>query len=460
MIALRKCRAPLLLALILSACTHNYARRSPASLVESKPVVTSIYLQANEPEPSSRPVQVFPIEPAVKAKPAAKNAAASDRLKAVTAPPRIDPAFAEVSKADLDKAQAAARREFSRHWHIIAKRSRHARQRILAALNTLRAPQFLQIIPVVESAYNPYALSSSGALGLWQLMPQTGLSLGLHAEKKADGRRSIERSTKAAIRYIQKLYSQFDHNWALTLAAYNYGPNALSRRLSVTPWDYSDGLDNLPAPYVTRAYVKQIIGLASLLHTGELSFPEPVATRTLVLHPPVDISRLAKAANLDEMEIFRYTPSLNQAQYLHESVTIHVPASSFALLQKKISQAGPEYVQVKISKGDSLWGIARKYHTSVAHLKRLNPDMGELLRIGRKLKVPTGHLAVAVATPNPLLSKGLRIRYKIRPGDSLWQIASRFGTTVKAIARSNQIKMGALIHPGDTLWILARTIPS
>jgi membrane-bound lytic murein transglycosylase D len=117
-------------------------------------------------------------------------------------------------------------------------------------------------------------------------------------------------------------------------------------------------------------------------------------------------------------------------------------------------------VYATIQSGDSLWTLARRHHTSVNHLRSLNPGLGDLLRIGKQMKVPANQLARANPLPNPLLSQGRRIRYKVRSGDSLWVIAQRFGTTTRDIARSNQISQTALIRPGDTLWIIARIRPS
>lgn len=89
-------------------------------------------------------------------------------------------------------------------------------------------------------------------------------------------------------------------------------------------------------------------------------------------------------------------------------------------------------------------------------LKTLNANTGKYLSIGRKLKVPANRSARVEAVTNPLLASGNRIRYRVRPGDSLWLIARRFGTTPRAIARQNQLSVKATIRPGDTLWVHAR----
>lgn len=368
---------------------------------------------------------------------------------------KLDPLLQEINPDDLVKARTLAKRNFLRSWNTIAIRSRYVRYRLLESLKQEEMPVSLQVMPIVESCYNPYAFSKAGATGLWQLMPGTARELGLHPSNGRDGRRNVEHSTQAAIEYLSMLYDRF-HSWPLSIAAYNMGPNGLERRLKKSPWKNSDGLDNMPIPMSTRIYVKRIIGLAALLDKGEFSLPEPVETKVLLLQPPVDVIRLVEIADMEKEEIFRFNPSLNQAQYMKRPVSIHVPVSKYSQLKAKMKLAGPKYHQLTIREGDSLWKIARAINTSIDNLRQLNPGVVTKLSIGQKLKVPANKVAQASPSPNPLLPSGRRIRYKVRSGDSLWRIAHRFGTTPKAIARSNQLSLKTLIRSGDTLWILAR----
>jgi len=369
--------------------------------------------------------------------------------------PPADPLLADLNPEDLALVQAMAKAQYLDRWDAVSERSRFLRQRLLNGLEQANAPHSLQVIPIVESTYNPYALSRSGAMGLWQLMPRTARGLGIEPRRDVDGRRHVETSTKAAAAYLIELYNRFG-NWPLALAAYNMGPNALASRLKQTPWLMQDGLEKMPAPEGTRVYVQHILGLAALMHLRTLSLPEPEVMRQLVLQAPIDIQQLALAAGMEKDRIFHFNPGLNQAQYLHGSITIEVPESKYEALLAGAEAAKPKYVQVEVKKGDSLWSIARKHHISIATLKQLNGKIGKTLSIGQKLKVPANQLALAKATANPMLSAGNRILYKVRPGDSLWVIARRFGTTPQAIARHNQLSVKTTIRPGDTLWVHAR----
>jgi len=371
----------------------------------------------------------------------------------------IEPLLEGISEEDISRAKKMARLIYQRRWKIIEQRSRFVRSRLLKTLDSMHAPTSLQVIPVVESAYNPYALSHTGAVGLWQLMPATAHSLGVHSGRHIDGRRDIAQSTTGAVRYLQTLHQRFD-SWPLAIAAYNIGPNALARRLKKQPWTQADSLDCMPIPAATRRYVQHIIGLIALLQDHSFSFPKPYKTRALALNAPVDIDLLAQISGMAENDIFRFNPCLNRAQYLHQTITIHVPESRYNMIRSKLALAGPKFINIRVHKGDSLWRIARNNHTSIATLKYINKTIGKYLHVGQRLKIPANHTTRASISANPLIPTNRRIRYLVRSGDSLWRIANRFGTTPKAIARSNRISIKRMIRAGDTLWVYARERPS
>ena len=358
--------------------------------------------------------------------------------------------------SDIARAQAVAKRVYVRRWHKVAKRSRYVRSRIQTVFKRMHAPDALQLLPIVESGYNPYAFSSAGAMGLWQLMPGTARYLGMKRSEDINSRRNVVRSTENALQYLQALKKQF-HYWPLALAAYHCGPANVARRLRHRPWKPSDGLRRLPAPTITRLYVKQIIGLVSLYQSRSIVFPHPIATRQITLQGPVDLHLLSKAAGLSRTELFRFNPGLNHSLYLHGRFTLHVPEASADDLLAMMDNAVPKHIHIRIHRGDSLWTLARKYGTSVHYLRTINRHhLGKYLHPGRTLLVPARRFARAAPPPNPLLSRGRRILYKVRHGDNLWNIARKFGTTTKAIARANSLHDASSLHPGDRLWILAQ----
>ena len=366
-----------------------------------------------------------------------------------------DPFLQGLLPQDIARAQASAKKHILPHWSRIMKRSTFVRQRLIDTLVSMHAPLSLQLIPIVESGYQPYALSRTGAMGLWQLMPGTAKHLGIKKNRYIDGRRNVEKSTRAAVTYLQTQYKRFG-NWPLAFAAYNMGPYGLAKRLKKTAWTLDNGLENMPVPIETRNYVRQIIGLTALFNMQTISFPDPIPTQVMTLHAPVDLKQLANSSKLPKSLLFRINPGLHYSQYLRHDITIHAPKESLLSLQKQQDFHRPKYIKVKVRSGDSLWKLAHQHHTNVTHLHKLNPKLPRTLKIGMPITVPAYSFARATATSNPLLSQGRRIRYKVHKGDSLWSISRRFGTSTHAISRANQLSKNAIIRPGDRLWILAR----
>ena len=384
---------------------------------------------------------------------AALGAENASRLDKQTVAP--NPLLEGLPQSDLDRVQEQATRIYSKHWDSVSERSRYVRARISPILKDMHAPQQLEVVPVAESGYNPYAFSRVGATGLWQVMPGTARVLGMKAPRGYDARRHIESSTRGGVQYLLDMHEMFG-NWPVALAAYHRGPGSMKKRLRRHPWKPSDGLDHLPVPLVTRTYVRGILGLSMLVESGTWQFPEPWETHQVVLDGPLDVNQLAKAADIERDDIYRFNPGLNHSQYLHNEITLHVPEEMIQPLLANAGEAAPKYVSARIKNGDSLWLLARRYHTSVHDLRRLNPNLKSVLQPGQTLLVPANRLKSASPPLNPLLAQGRRIHYRVRSGDNLWNIAKRFGTTPSAIARANSIRQHKTLHPGDRLWVLAR----
>jgi len=365
----------------------------------------------------------------------------------------VDPILAELSAQDIAIAKKLAWQRYHRGWHTVGARSVLVRDRITTILKQMQAPLSLQLLPVTESTYNPYALSSAGATGLWQLMPRTARLLGIKSDQAIDGRRSVEISTRTAVQYLLQLHQQFN-NWPLAFAAYNFGPYALEQRLKRRPWKPDDGLASMPVPSSTRLYIQHIIGLIALHNSKKLLFPKPVKTVAMELNRPVDLKRLAVRTGRSETHLFQYNPGLRHSQYEKLlPISIHVPVVDYDQLIHHKAGAAPEFIQYKIKQGDTLWQIARTTHCQVALLKRLNPRYARTLSIGRMLKIPAGRYGLTTSSANPLVPDRKHVRYTVRSGDSLWNIARRFGTTTKAIERYNGLNRNATIRAGDTLLI-------
>jgi len=428
--------------LFLSACSTALHSKNPAAPTNAVVMQTPSNFQANSDGSIHYPDQNM-----------------TPSLPNDVAKQAINPLLEDLSSRDLARVQAEAKRMYAKHWKNVSERSRYVRARVLPIIEQMHAPQQLQVVPVAESGYNPYAFSSAGATGLWQVMPGTARVLGMKAPAGYDSRRHVETSTRGGVQYLLDMHAIFG-NWPTAFAAYHRGPGSMKKRLRRHPWQPKDGLDSMPVPLVTRTYVRGILGLSILLQRNVWQFPEAWETHKVTLDGPLDVNLLAKAAGISRNEIYRFNPGLNHSQYLKHQVTLHVPESMIEPLLSSVGQAAPAYVLTRVRRGDSLWRLAHRHHTSVHDLKRINPGIGKLLHPGQHINVPSRGLNSAHPPLNPLLAQGRRIHYRVRSGDSLWRIAKRFGSTPAAIARANSIRRSKTLHPGDRLWVLARARPS
>ena len=148
---------------------------------------------------------------------------------------------------------------------------------ILAKLEERNMPGELALLPMIESSYNPTAVSKTGATGIWQIASVTAKRYGLTKSKKLDERKNIEAATQVALNYLQFLHEEFDGDWYLALAAYNAGEGRVKRAIRSNlaknkPIDFW----YLPLPKETKNFVPKLLALANLVrhanfHEGEIS---------------------------------------------------------------------------------------------------------------------------------------------------------------------------------------------
>jgi membrane-bound lytic murein transglycosylase D len=190
---------------------------------------------------------------------------------------------------------------------------------IVEGLEQQNLPAELALLPIIESAYNPVAVSSQNAVGLWQFMPATARDFGLELTPSYDGRRDIIASTQAAMKYLTRLHKQFDHDWLLALAAYNAGEGTVSRLIEANrrrglPTDYW----HLSLPHETQEYVPRLLALSMLVGapTGYGVNLQPISNEPyfmmVKLRHPVDLTQIARTSGITEKELERLNPA-----YIH-----------------------------------------------------------------------------------------------------------------------------------------------
>ncbi len=308
-----------------------------------------------------------------------------------------------LSADDLTMLEKRAVKNFpERHWQVVANNAVFVHRRVVDVLHDMGAPIALQMVPAVESKYNPYAVSARGAAGLWQFMPTTARAMGLKCNTKSNDLRHVEKSTRAATQYLQRLQQRFIY-WPLALAAYNCGPARLAKFLRKQGgWKPSDGLNALPAPKASKAYVKNILSLAYAQHQGLRTFPKSKPIQR-VQQQGLDVRQLGKDLHIPFETILRLNPELERIRYAkNTTLTLCLPqlAPWDRVVSSKTTKPIMKARYIRVKSGDSWWRIARRYDVQLQKLRLANPTVGKVIQPKQRLKLPN---KAAFDRMNPLL---------------------------------------------------------
>ncbi|MFC6478793.1 transglycosylase SLT domain-containing protein [Pseudomonas asuensis] len=238
---------------------------------------------------------------------------------------------------------------------------------IVEGLEEHNLPAELALLPIIESAYNPVAVSNQKAVGLWQFMPATARDFGLELTPSYDGRRDIIASTQAAMKYLTRLHKQFDNDWLLALAAYNAGEGTVSRSIEANrrkglPTDYW----HLNLPRETQAYVPRLLALSMLVGTpaGYGIDLKPVANEpyfmAVELRHPVDLTQIALTSGITEKELQRLNPAYIRGNTVGGPGHLLVPISKKHLLMAGLDALG------KVGEGGAHHSALQLEQTAVA----------------------------------------------------------------------------------------------
>ena len=259
-------------------------------------------------------------------------------------------------------------------------------------------PLCLEYLPVIESSYNIKAVSKSGAVGLWQFM-ENSISGFLTKNSWIDERKDPWLSTEAAIKKLKENYTYFG-DWALALAAYNMGLGGLSRIIKNTGcktfWELANG------GYLkteTTHYVPKFLAIADLITNAEyygLNLPaynpeKSYQTDTIELKFQVSLEQLAQASKVSVKTLQTLNPGLlySVTPYTN-SYNLRVLTSDKEKIQTALSTLKPLDANIyTVVKGDTLWGISRRYGLTVENLCIANNiKENQILRIGTRLVLP------------------------------------------------------------------------
>ncbi|MCZ6804059.1 MAG: LysM peptidoglycan-binding domain-containing protein [Proteobacteria bacterium] len=347
---------------------------------------------------------------------------------------------------------------------------------IIAKLKERDMPLDLALLPIVESAYQPFAYSPSRASGIWQFIPSTGKRYGLKQNWWYDGRRDIIAATDAALDYLEMLYKRFNGNWFHALAAYNVGEGRVERaiRKNKKAGKKTD-FWSLRLPRETRAYVPSLLAIAEVLKNNakyNISFnaiPNKPHFESIDIGSQIDLATVSRLSGLSIDDIYTLNPGFNRwATDPKGPHRLLIPVDQAEDFKQKLSVLpASERITWKkhvIRKGESLGIIANRYLTSIAALKAMNQLRGNTIRAGHTLLIPTAKKSIKfyALSADARKFKGLkttgdgkRYIYTVKRGDNLWDIGRYYGISVNQLTRWNGISRKSLLKPRQklTVWV-------
>jgi membrane-bound lytic murein transglycosylase D len=331
-------------------------------------------------------------------------------------------------------------------------------------------PMEVALLPVIESAFTPKAMSRAKASGIWQFIPSTGKSYGLTQDWWRDNRNDVIAATDAALSYLQRLHGMFG-NWELALAAYNCGEGCVGRAIAFNqkrglPTDFM----SLRLPPETRNYVPKLIAVKNIVLSPATygieigSIPDSPYFATVEAPSRIDVKLAARLAEMDEQEFVALNPAHNKPVAVSSPAGVNklvLPVEKVAVFEANLEAYDKPLVSwttYAAKRGESLDAIAKRHGLTPAELRAANDtakiDKKGRLRAAGPVMVPIrAGAAVAKAAPvaQPAAAAQAKAQaktYVVRSGDTLYAIAQRFHTGVDALLALNKLAANAVIQPG------------
>ena len=376
-----------------------------------------------------------------------------------------------------NKRVLAQRSWYARHPSYldrVAKRAEPFLHYIVQELEANDMPIEMALLPIVESAFDPFAYSHGRASGMWQFVPGTGKRFGMKQNWWYDGRRDVIASTQGAIKYLKYLHKYFDGDWMLALAAYNSGEGRVKRAMKHNarknkPTDFW----SLNLPKETRAYVPKLLALADIVKRPEAfdlklyEINNSQVISTVDIKSQLDLAKAAHLADLSLAEFQRLNPGFNRwatdPDGPHYLVIPTAKVESFETELAKLSDKDRlSWQRYKIKNGDSLIRIAKKFHTTPELIRKVNSIKGNNIRAGKHLLIPVSAQALDdyILSQEQRLTKtqqrkrsGIKSYHTVKSGDTLWDISRLYNVSTRSIAKWNGMAPRDYIKPGQKLVI-------
>lgn len=455
--------------------------------------------------PSAPTVALPDLAPVTAAKPAARPQAATPTAKTAPAAATTEAALSAITTAtaatapvvylsapadiwerirrgyampDLDNDLVRDREQWyaTRPDYIqrMTERSERYLFHIVEEIERRNMPMELALLPFIESAFNPQAVSSVKAAGMWQFMPATGQSFDLKQNVFRDDRRDVLASTRAALDYLQQLYNRFG-DWHLALAAYNWGQGNVNRAITRNqkaglPTAYTD----LTMPLETRQYVPKLQAVKNIVARPEAFSAQlpPIGNRpffdTITLQRDMDVVVIASLAGVSEKDFRALNPSIKQPVVMASGTpNILLPWDNAVDFQRQLqSHKGPlaSWTAWVVPSTMTAAQAAERVGMNESELRSVNnipPRM--LVRAGSSLLVPrSAHRDADV--PEHVADNGQlslqpeiilkRTTVKARKGENLARLASRYGVSAVSAAGWNKLAVNARLKPGQRVTLM------
>lgn len=340
----------------------------------------------------------------------------------------------------------------------LAERARPYLYHIVEEVQRRDMPMEIALLPMIESAFVPTALSRSAASGIWQFIPSTGSHYGLRQDTWYDGRRDFTAATSAALDYLGKLYLDFG-DWQLALAAYNCGEGCIARAIQKNvqqglPTDYA----SLSLPNETRHYVPKLLAIRNLIRDPAQygiaidTLPNQPYFNQVTVHASMDLHSAARLADMSSDEFMALNAAFPRKLIRSDTpVNLLVPVDKADTFQRNLETGNWDSWQpYAAQKGERPEAIAKRFGIGVDRLLEHNPVS---LKRGKLVRAQTILVPVVRRTPEaqpPGNSATGADRHVVQRGETLFGIARRHGLSVAQLTQANP-QLDGRIQPGQVI---------
>ena len=345
-----------------------------------------------------------------------------------------------------------------KHFNELIANGEYYLYEVLEELDRYRLPPEYALLPYIESNYDPFSISSSGAVGLWQLMPTTGRIYDLEKSWWVEERHDPILSTKAAIKYIAYLYNRFDKDPILTLIAYHAGPTFLEKQIkSLERRGLNPSISNLKLSRESYNYVPKFLAIHQIIRkpyeygVSLPRFPNEKVIKKIDLSGQVEMLAFSEFIGVTPEFLYQLNAGYTKwATPPAENSVLYLPTEKLVGVEEKIDEYFQEnpirWMTHEVSRGENLWDIAKIYDVRLEDLKLVNSKSNNsILSINETLLVPLG---------DPELSSFIPYQsHIVSEGDTLWSLGRKYGIAPIEIARNNQLALNGVLSIGTALNI-------